>query len=87
MGAIAGPVVTGWVMGVVGPQGFFLYIGILLIMLVAYGFWRMSRRASRPVAEQGAFVDVAPQASVVAADMVPEAALEGHGGESATGHG
>lgn len=82
LGAIAGPVVTGWVMGVVGPVGFFFFIGALLIALVGYGMWRMTRRSAPSPAQTGAFIDVAPQGSVVAADMVQEAALEAHAVEA-----
>ena len=38
LGAIAGPLITGWLMGpnVVGPSGFFLFIGALLLCVAAY---------------------------------------------------
>lgn len=45
-GAIFGPVVTGWMMETFGPPGFFLFIGILYVLLAGYALYRMSRRAA-----------------------------------------
>lgn len=73
-GAIFGPLVTGWLMGIVGPRGFFLFIGALYAVQVAYALWRMTRRATP--SSTGAFRGVAPTASVTAAVAVLENAPE-----------
>ena len=73
-GAIFGPLVTGWLMGVVGPMGFFLYIGVLYAIHSGYILWRMSRRAAPAVA--GAFRGMSPTASSVAASAVLEGSHE-----------
>ncbi len=67
-GAIFGPVVTGWVMGLVGPSGFFLFIAVLYIALAGYALWRMSRRSAP--AGTGHFANLVPTASPVAASAV-----------------
>ncbi|MCI2398493.1 MFS transporter [Aliiroseovarius subalbicans] len=76
MGAIAGPVVTGWAMGAMGPMGFFAYMGLLLLGLLGYGLWRSTQRAAPAVEETGAFVTVSPSASPVAVDMAQEVYID-----------
>jgi len=71
-GAIFGPLVTGWIMGLVGPSGFFLFIGVLFLALGGYAAWRMTRRAAPAVT--GAFRGVSPNASPVAVGVVMEEA-------------
>ncbi|WP_050527335.1 MFS transporter [Pseudorhodobacter aquimaris] len=44
LGAITGPVITGWVMAIYGPSGFFLFMGVLLGILAIYTIWRMTQR-------------------------------------------
>jgi MFS family permease len=72
MGAIFGPLVVGWLMGVVGTRGFFLYMCILYLVQAAYTVWRMSRRAAPTVT--GAYRGVTPTASTLAAVAVLESA-------------
>ena len=76
IGAIAGPVVTGWVMGVIGPEGFFVYMGLLLVGLLVYGLWRSTRRSAPSVEDTADFVAISPSASAVAVDMVQEIYIE-----------
>ncbi len=73
LGAIAGPLLTGWIMGLVGPQGFFLYIGVLLLLLTGYAAWRTTRRAAPAIAATGAFASISPVASALAVEAVLEA--------------
>ena len=44
VGAILGPIVTGWLLDVIGPAGYFVIIGVLLALLTLYTLWRMQRR-------------------------------------------
>ncbi len=69
-GAIFGPLVTGWMMGLIGPSGFFLFIAVLYVALTAYAIWRMTRRASP--AGTGQYANLVPTASPVAAAAVME---------------
>ena len=73
-GAIFGPLITGWLMGIVGTRGFFLFMFVLYAIMAAYTLWRMGQRAAPSVT--GAFVGVTPTASPVAAVAVMEAAPE-----------
>lgn len=76
IGAIAGPVVTGWAMGSLGPNGFFAFIGILMIGLLIYGLWRSTRRAAPSIEDTGDYVAISPSASPVAVDMAQEVYIE-----------
>ncbi len=68
LGAIAGPLVTGWVMGVMGPGGFFLVMAVLFAALAAYAAWRMTQRAAP--AATGGFATLTPTASALAVGTV-----------------
>ncbi len=76
LGAVAGPVLTGWAMAAFGPNGFFAYVAIILSLLVVYGMWRSTQRPSLDVDDQGSFVSLAPAASPVAVDMAQEIYIE-----------
>ncbi|PJF10935.1 MFS transporter [Pseudorhodobacter sp. MZDSW-24AT] len=67
LGAISGPVITGWMMSEIGSSGFFLFIGILFAVLAAYAGWRMTQRRETPMVTSG-FTPVSPTASVVAVE-------------------
>lgn len=74
LGAIAGPVATGWIMEVMGPGGFFLFMAILFLALAAYAAWRMTRRAAPQ--GTGGYATLAPTASALAVGAVMEKAEE-----------
>jgi len=78
LGAIAGPLITGWLMGpgVFGPSGFFLLIGVLLFALVAYTLYRMTQRASVPVEDTGSYAAVSPILTPVGIEVVQEVTYE-----------
>ena len=48
LGAIAGPLITGYIMGLpfIGPPGYFLFIGVLFFALSGYAAYRMTQRAA-----------------------------------------
>lgn len=75
VGAISGPLITGWLMDRMGPDGFWIYIGVLLALLAGYTFYRRTRRSS-PAQDQN-FAVIAPSATPVAV----EAALETAGSD------
>ena len=72
LGAITGPLITGWLMGAVGPQGFWLFIAILMLMIASYSLYRMTQRAATSVADSGAYVAVMPTATSVAVEAAQE---------------
>ena len=76
LGAIAGPVATGWLMGWVGPEGFWLFIAFLMLGIAGYSLYRMTQRAATPVDETGVYVGVMPTASPVAVEAAQEWAVD-----------
>ncbi|WP_281825328.1 MFS transporter [Jannaschia rubra] len=63
LGAIGGPLVTGWLMGRVGPGGFFIFIGVLMALLGLYTGWRMTQRAAVASDDTTSYYAVAPMAT------------------------
>ncbi|AQS47913.1 MULTISPECIES: MFS transporter [Thioclava] len=76
LGAVAGPLVTGWLMSVMGPGGFFLYIGVLCAAIAGYAVWRMTRREAPSVDETGSYTLLSPTATAVAVEARLEVAQE-----------
>jgi MFS family permease len=76
VGAVTGPVVTGWLMESTGARGFFLYLAVLNVALALYALWRMTRRPALSVEETGAFTVLSPTATTVAVEAAMEAAHE-----------
>ncbi len=68
LGAISGPVITGWAMDQIGPPGFFWFTFVLFVVLSVYGGYRMTRRAA-PAGGAGAYVTVPQAASTVAVEI------------------
>ncbi|WP_170759422.1 MFS transporter [Ruegeria lacuscaerulensis] len=86
LGAIAGPLITGWMMGdtILGPPGFFLFIAALLVTMALYAMYRMTQRAAVPVDETGTMSPVYPTASPVALEVAQEVAIEAAEAEQET---
>ncbi|WP_126975951.1 MFS transporter [Frigidibacter oleivorans] len=78
LGAIGGPLVTGWMMSRLGPPGFFLYITALMALLAIYAGYRMTRRPPLASDQTGAFAALSPTASPLAVEAALGAAQE-HG--------
>ncbi len=76
IGAVAGPVVTGWIMGVIGALGFFLVISVLMAGLAVYAAYRMTQRAAPSVEETGTYAPLAPTSSPVFVEVAQEYAIE-----------
>jgi len=76
IGAIAGPLLLGWMMERFGNMSFFAYLAALLALMVAYAGWRMTRRAAPSVEEASYYAPVAPTASPVAVEVAQEIAIE-----------
>jgi len=76
MGAISGPLITGWFMGMVGPGGFWGFVAILMLLMAAYALYRTTQRASVPVEDTGAYVGVYQAGSPVALEVAQEWAIE-----------
>ncbi len=78
LGAITGPLITGWLMGdgIFGPPGFFLFIAALLFVMAGYAMYRMTQRPAIPVDETGTMSPLYPSASPVALEVAQEVAIE-----------
>lgn len=76
VGAITGPLITGWIMEVMGPSGFFLFIAVLMLAIAGYAMFRMTRRVGIAVEDTGAYSPVTPSSSQVAMEVVQEIAIE-----------
>lgn len=76
VGAIGGPIATGWLMGVVGPNGFWLFIAALMLAIASYSLYRMTQRVATPVEDTAAYVAVMPTATPVAVEAAQEWAIE-----------
>ena len=77
LGAVSGPLITGWVMGVFGPSGFYMLIGVLFSMLAIYAVYRATQRPAIPVDETGSFVAMSQSAMTpVAMEIAQEYAIE-----------
>ena len=74
VGAVTGPIVTGWLMGVLGPNGFFVYIGVLFAGIAGYAGWRMTRREAP--SDTGSYQMLSPTATAVAVEATLEVAQE-----------
>lgn len=71
-GSIGGPLITGWLMALVGPPGFFLFIAILFTATAVYAFYRMSRGRVRLFRRR--FRALSPNASAVAVEAAVDSA-------------
>ena len=76
LGAIAGPLIVGWMMGQIGPGGYFLYIAVLMFAMVAYALYRMTQRAAPAVRDTDRYMPVSPSASPMAVEIAQELAIE-----------
>ncbi len=72
IGAIGGPFTVGLLMGSFGPHAYWGYLAVVHALLGLFALYRMTRRASRPVEEQGRFVAMPPNPSPTVASMAPQ---------------
>lgn len=77
VGAIAGPVLLGWLMGVFGESAFWVAVAALMLAMAGYGIVRMLQRPSdTAVEDQTSYAPVMANASPVAMDMAQEVYIE-----------
>ncbi|MFU1479184.1 MFS transporter [Roseovarius sp. C7] len=76
LGAVAGPVITGWIMGYFGAWGFFMFIAILGFAIAGYAAYRMTQRSLPTSHETDSYAVVYPSASPVAVEMAQEWAID-----------
>ena len=77
LGAIMGPIITGWMMGTrLGPGGFYLFTAVLFVVLAIYASYRATVRPAVPATETGEFVPIYAAATTVAVELAQEYAIE-----------
>ncbi len=76
VGAIAGPPLTAWIMGAAGPNGFWVFVAVLLLGIAGYAAYRMTQRPSISVEDTGAYVSIMPTSSPVAMEAAQEVYIE-----------
>ncbi len=68
LGAIAGPLATGWAMQGLGPFAFWLVLGATFGAIAFYALYRMTQRAPIPAEQTESYLGVLPTASAVAVE-------------------
>ncbi|WP_193370653.1 MFS transporter [Pelagibius marinus] len=63
LGAIVGPLITGWAMQGLGPFAFWLVLGATFGAMALYALYRMTQRSALPVDETESYLGVLPTAS------------------------
>ncbi len=76
IGAIAGPLVVGWMMGQMGPDSFFLYLTALMMLTAIYAIYRTFQRQAPSVEDTATYQPVSPTASPVAVEVAQEWSIE-----------
>ncbi|NOX39460.1 MAG: MFS transporter [Alphaproteobacteria bacterium] len=76
IGAIAGPMVLGWMMETWGPYSFFGYIGGVMFLMTGYALYRMTQRSAPSVEDTSSYAPIAPTSSPVAVELAVEVAVE-----------
>jgi MFS family permease len=76
LGAVAGPIVVGYAIQAVGPNGYFMLIAALLLALAAYAGYRMTQRAAPAAEETASYAPLMPSATPVAVEAAQEYAIE-----------
>lgn len=73
VGAIMGPIILGYVMGLFGEAAFWVVVAILMLVMAAYGFVRVLQRPSdTAIEDQVSYSPVMANASPVAMELAQE---------------
>ncbi|OUD08787.1 MFS transporter [Marivivens niveibacter] len=77
VGAISGPLIVGFSMDTVGPQGYWGYMAILMISMALYALYRMTQRSTdTPVQDTVAYAPILASATPVALEVAQEVYIE-----------
>lgn len=77
VGAIAGPVIVGFMMDGIGDNGFWLFTAILMGGIAAYGIYRTTRRSRSDIDQDSVpYAPVYPAATPVAAELAQEVYID-----------
>ncbi|MGB7318183.1 MAG: MFS transporter [Planktotalea sp.] len=76
LGAISGPIITGWLMTNLGAGAFFGVISSLMLAIGIYAAFRMTQRAAPSVDDTSGFQSIMPSSSPVFVEVAREIAIE-----------
>lgn len=76
LGAVSGPLIIGWIMGVLGAPGFFIFIAVLGCGLAAYAAFRMTIRPAPAASDTDSYAIVTMSSSPAAVNIATEYAIE-----------
>ncbi len=76
VGAILGPLVTGWAMQQFDPFAFWIVLGATFTLIAGYAAYRMTQRAPLAVSETDSYIGVLPTTSAVAVEAATDWATE-----------
>ncbi len=68
LGAIFGPLATGWAMQGLGPLAFWLVLGVTFAAIALYALYRMTQRPAVPTEQTESYLGVLPTTSSVAVE-------------------
>ncbi len=72
IGAVIGPIASSFLMGEFGPNAFVYNLSLTLLSIGIFGIYRMTRRSSVPIEDQGDYIGVPVEASTMVVTMTPE---------------
>lgn len=76
LGAIAGPLIVGWIMERMGVYAYFLFPVVLLVLMAGYSAWRTTQRAAVSADDALPYTPVSPTASIVTVEAAGEYAYD-----------
>lgn len=76
LGAILGPLFTGWAMEATGPSAFWLSLGATFALIAFYAMYRMLQRAPVSIENTESYINVVPGATPIAAEAASAWAVE-----------
>ena len=76
LGAIIGPLVTGWAMERAGPFTFWLVLSVTFGAIALYALYRMTQRPSVPASQTESYIGVIPTSGPVAVEAASAWAVE-----------
>lgn len=77
VGAIMGPLIVGWMMDVIGDNGFWLYTALLMFAVGMYGLYRSTQRSRKTLdTETVPYAPVSASSTPVVAEVAQEVYIE-----------
>ena len=76
LGAIMGPLVTGWTMEWAGPFTFWLVLSVTFAAIALYALYRMTQRPGMPASQTDSYIGIIPTSSPVAVEAASAWAIE-----------